>query len=156
MTDTTGNPTHMFYYGPKNRRIARSPFEMCWKLDPHTDDTPDDDPTFCDKNLNGYGNCKEDGTPNEYGSFVVKLQAQILIIDPVNGFWGAGPTLEQAIAALPNNMEDLPARCDVFTVPDGSYVNDNGVLKVPGGAEPVLLFCRAYKRTYKTRELIRG
>lgn len=134
-------PTHIWFPGKSVAKRARSPFETCWKVAPHSDDDAGT-MTFCDYEGNEYCTVSGYGIPNEHGSIVLPLSEYILVLDTVNQVWGTGPTLEKAIGAMPNNMEDLPFTCAVYVSDKPMRVTENGCIRGTGDSVPVQVLAK--------------
>lgn len=130
------NPTHIWFPGAKMILRGSPRFETCWKSGAHADDEPGT-MTFCDFNENLFCVVTGYGIPNERGSVVLPLGDYILVLDDVNQFWGTGTTLESAIAAMPNNMEDLPHTCVIYVSDQPMTVTENGCVRGMGTSVPV-------------------
>lgn len=137
-------PTHIWFPGKKAKLAARVAFEMCWMQAAHADDETGT-MSFCDYNGNGLTTVKQYGVPNELGSIVMQLGDRVLVDDPVNCFWGVSTTLQKAIEAMPNNMEDLPYTCNVYTGDESLHVTDTGVV-LAGGKPATKLFSKVGKK----------
>jgi hypothetical protein len=132
-TELSEHPTALVFRNMNGTRAGSFEFGWMWGG------------SAVDKQLNVLAEPDRFGKLTDAGSLVLPVHEYLLILDDTNHYWGTGKTIEQAITAMPNNMDTLPNNCCIYTSPAPMTVNENGCVRGTGKHIPVQIMSKLGK-----------